>query len=67
MYINKAFADTLKQSKLLIALLLIGILLISVSCSTSRKVYHPQKHKKKDCDCSQWSYDSSRGGGLKVI
>jgi len=58
MSFNKALEDGVKLSKLLIILLLFNVMVFGSSCSTSKKAYRPTKHKKKNCDCSQWSYNS---------
>ncbi len=45
----------MKASNLLFIVCLATAFLLA-ACSTSRKGYHPKKRKKRDCDCSDWSY-----------
>lgn len=35
------------------------------SCASQRYGYKPVKKKKKDCDCSKWSYNDSKTFQLK--
>ncbi len=50
----------MKALKIFFSLAIVAGLLLS-SCSTHKKGYKPKKRKKKDCDCSDWTYhpDSS--------
>jgi hypothetical protein len=41
-----------------LALFIFLIFAISISsCTTQKHGYRPAKRKKKDCDCSRWSYN----------
>ncbi len=47
------------MKRIIVTLFLSCLIIAGSSCSTSRKSYRPSKRKKKDCDCSKWSYNSA--------
>jgi len=57
MHFNIAFLAKIKSLKRLAVLVLLCFTVVISSCSTSKKAYRPTKRKKKDCDCSRWSYN----------
>jgi len=59
MYFNKASVKIYQQPKFVLIILLFCLLIVGTSCHTSKKAYRPKKQKKKDCDCSEWSYHNT--------
>ena len=58
MYFNKAMADKSIQTKVALLLIVLFIIISSSSCNTSNNTHRFKNRKKKDCDCSEWSYNN---------
>jgi len=67
MYFNKASVTVDHKPKFVLIILLLCLFTVGTSCNTSKKAYRPKKQKKKDCDCSEWSYNNTSSDNYYLL
>ena len=65
MFITNILLNNVKRFKVIILILLFCISLAGGACASSKRGYKPTRQKKKDCDCSKWSYNVT--GSITIL